>query len=273
MKRRTLIMFGGLGAVAIILSLGVMILRGGGAASAEARDVAALKTFVAESGGTPAATAMGMPGSGDLLTDDGFRADVRQLREEHRADMDAWRDKYDGDRDSDEATVALQKIRDKHQTATAVLLKRHGVDTDGLEKARRAAQQIRGELKELLQSEQFRADLQDLRTKHREAIASWRAQYQDSRGYDAVKAMEQLRDTQRTDMITLLEKYGVELPPEIADSLRGPMGGGMFWGKLGTGARGGGPGDGACGPGLGRGKGSPERSAGAGAGDSTKRSL
>jgi hypothetical protein len=72
-------------------------------------------------------------GRSALLEDPQAREDLAKLREEHRAEMRAWWDKYGDDSASDAARTALDGLRADHADEMRALLEKYGVEApDGL---------------------------------------------------------------------------------------------------------------------------------------------
>lgn len=65
---------------------------------------------------------------GALLDDPAAVEELQALRTEHRADMQAWFDKYGADRDSAEAQAALADVRTEHRSEMQALLEKSGID-------------------------------------------------------------------------------------------------------------------------------------------------
>jgi hypothetical protein len=256
MSRRTLAIVTGLGAAVLIAALGLVVgLRGpdGQAAPTSSKDD--LTTFVAAAAGRSQGAADTRDQIRDLMTNDEFRADAAELRDQHEAAMDAWWDKYGSDPRSDDAVAALEKLRDEQHAAMSALLEKYGVDTSAMEKARKAAEQTREKLETLMSDAGFRKDVNALRDKYEAAMDAWWDKYGDAPRSDAAQeAMTKLRDDAKADAESLLKKYDVELPAGFKGLLGGFMGrGGMMMGPDGLGGHHGGAfgmGDsgGGCGP-------------------------
>jgi hypothetical protein len=68
-------------------------------------------------------------GAGAKLMGNGdFRADMLKLREEHRAEMQAWWDKYGSDTSRSGAQKALEELRTEHWNDMRALMRKYGVD-------------------------------------------------------------------------------------------------------------------------------------------------
>jgi hypothetical protein len=63
-----------------------------------------------------------------LLQDPEARDDLAKLREEHRADMRAWQEKYGTDPSSDAARKALDELRAEHLKEMRALFEKYGVE-------------------------------------------------------------------------------------------------------------------------------------------------
>lgn len=67
-----------------------------------------------------------------LLQDPESRAALEQLRDEARAAMDDWRDRYGDDPTSDAARKALEKVWKNQRSAMEKLAKKYGLEWDDL---------------------------------------------------------------------------------------------------------------------------------------------
>jgi hypothetical protein len=65
---------------------------------------------------------------GALMGDPAALKAMRELRAEHRAELQAWRDKYGDDPGASDAKTALQKLREEHRRDMRALLERFGVE-------------------------------------------------------------------------------------------------------------------------------------------------
>jgi hypothetical protein len=82
--------------------------------------------FAAEDGDSAESGWRGCGGSG-LMQDPQAREDMLALREEHRAEMSAWYEKYGEDPTSDAAQKALDELRDEHHADMLGLFEQYGV--------------------------------------------------------------------------------------------------------------------------------------------------
>ena len=100
-----------------------------GAAIVLVLSVASVAFAATQNGSTtaPAPQARGAA-CGALLDDPAAAAELQALRTEHRADMQAWFDKYGADRSTSEAQDALTELRTEHQNDMQALLTKYGID-------------------------------------------------------------------------------------------------------------------------------------------------
>ena len=72
-------------------------------------------------------------GRAALPEDPQAREDLAKLREEHRADMRAWWDKFGDEPTSDAARTAFDELRAEHADEMRALLEKYGIEApDGL---------------------------------------------------------------------------------------------------------------------------------------------
>lgn len=87
----------------------------------------ALATVQDDSSATPAPQTRGAA-CGALLDDPAAADELQALRTEHRADMQAWFDKYGADTSTSPAQAALTDLRAEHQSEMQALLEKYGID-------------------------------------------------------------------------------------------------------------------------------------------------
>jgi hypothetical protein len=253
MSRRKVTILAGVAVAAAALTLGVVLTRSGDAATANAAELTQMTSYVA---------ATSSAGNGDetnlreqvrdLMNDQGFRDDVRALRDKQQHAMDAWWDKYGDDPENDAAVAARETLREQQRTEMNALLSENGIDTTAMEQARETAQQAREKMKSLMSDDEARAELNALRDKQQKAMDAWQDKYsEDPDSTQAQTALEKLRTSAHSEMQELLKGYGIDLPEgggHLFGGRGGPMGSGLMNGNGlmgGGGHMGGGPGGGA----------------------------
>ena len=230
MKRRSVAILAGIGAAAIALTLGGVLVRGGEGGTADAATVTDMTSYVATTSGSDNGSQTDLRSQiGDLMADGDFRSDVRALRDKQEDAMDEWWDEYGEERDSDTAREAREKIQDQHRAEMNALLAEYGVDTTAREQAREGVQQAREEIRTLMSDDAFRADLDTLRDKKQDAMSEWWDKYgDDPTAEKAREAMKALRENAGSDMKKLLEKYDIDLPDGLGGRFLGGHGGGLM---------------------------------------------
>ena len=84
---------------------------------------------IAAGGATGPATAPGAAAGVNCdVTDPAALAEIEALRADFQDARQAWFDKYDADRTSDEAQAELQTLRDEYQADVQSVLEEYGVD-------------------------------------------------------------------------------------------------------------------------------------------------
>lgn len=264
MSRRTLALVAGAGVAVVVAVAGIALGMHNSTTSTEttasATSDTTLAAYVATASGSAERTGLRAQ-IRQLMSNDEFRAEAANLRDQHQAATNTWWSKYGDNPRSEEALAAQEKLRDEQQAAMTALLKKYGVDTTAMEQARAAAEEARAKLEALMQDDTFRADLNALRDTHEKAMDAWWDKYGDTpRSDDAIESMQKIRDDMQADMQALLKKYGVDTTA-IGRGMMGLFGSGMgrdgmmygldgdFGG--GRGGRGGmmGPGGPRCAPG------------------------